>query len=100
MMHGKNKRNFQVFSPLEFIASITQHISEPSFQLVRYYGLYSNRMRGDRKKQQEREGVKKEDEAGQNSRIIDIRNYKPKRIPQLMWRECIKKIRSLRLSGQ
>jgi len=36
MIHGKNKRNFHVFSPLEFIASITQHILEPSFQLVRY----------------------------------------------------------------
>jgi len=39
---------------LEFIASITQHFPEPSFQLVRYYGWYSNRMRGDRKKQEER----------------------------------------------
>ncbi len=79
-------------SPLEFIASITQHIPDPYFQLVRMYGWYSNRMRGDRKKQEEREGIKKEDEVGQVSRIIDIRNYKPKRIPQLMWRECIKKV--------
>ncbi|THB77398.1 MAG: hypothetical protein D6B25_07050 [Desulfobulbaceae bacterium] len=46
MTHGKNKKNFEVFSPLEFIASITQHIPEQSFQLVRYYGWYSNRMRG------------------------------------------------------
>ncbi len=89
MTHGKNKKNFQVFSPLEFIASITQHIPEPSFQLVRYYGWYSNRMRGDRKKQQEMEGEKVTIE---DSRIIDIRNYKPKRIPQLMWRECIRKV--------
>jgi len=37
MTHGTNKRNFKVFSPLEFIASITLHIPEPSFQLVRYY---------------------------------------------------------------
>lgn len=54
MTHGKNKRNFKVFSCMEFIASITQHIPETSFQLVRYYGWYSNRMRGDRKKQEER----------------------------------------------
>ena len=54
MAHGKNKRNFKVFSCMEFIASITQHIPETSFQLVRYYGWYSNRMRGDRKKQEER----------------------------------------------
>ncbi len=92
MTHGKNKKNFQVFSPLEFIAAITQHIPEPYFQLTRMYGWYSNRMRGDRKKQEEREGIKIEDEVGQDSRIIDIRNYKPKRIPQLMWRECIKKV--------
>ena len=28
MTHGKNKRNFQVFSPLEFVASVTQHIPQ------------------------------------------------------------------------
>ncbi len=58
MTHGKNKRNFQVFSPLEFIASITLHIPDPYFQLTRMYGWYSNRMRGDRKKHQEREREK------------------------------------------
>lgn len=92
MTHGKNKRNFQVFSPLDFIAAITQHIPEPSFQLVRYYGWYSNRMRGDRKKQEQREEGKYAGVAAKDCRVIDIRNYKPKRIPQLMWRECIKKV--------
>jgi len=90
MSHGKNKRNFQVFSPLEFIASITQHIPEPYFQLTRAYGWYSNRMRGDRKNQEEKEGGKDDSEAVQDYKIIDIRNSKPKRIPQLMWRKCIK----------
>ncbi len=89
MTHGKNKRNFQVFSPLDFIAAITQHIPEPSFQLVRYYGWYSNRMRGDRKKQEQREEGKYAGVAAKDCRVFDIRNYKPKRIPQLMWRECI-----------
>lgn len=92
MTHGKNKKNFQVFSPLEFIAAVTQHIPEPSFQLVRYYGWYSNRMRGDRRKQEGREKQKSEFEAVENSQIIDIRKYKSKRIPSLMWRECIKKV--------
>lgn len=92
MSHGKNKRNFQVFSPLEIIAAITLHIPDPYFQLARMYGWYSNRMRGDRKKQEEREGIKQEGEAAQDGKLIDIRNYKPKRIPQLMWRECIKKV--------
>ncbi len=88
MPHGKNTRNFQVFSPLDFIAAITQHIPEPSFQLVRYYGWYSNRMRGDRKKQEGRE-KENEEKSCKESKVIDIWNYKPKRIPQLMWRECI-----------
>jgi len=35
MTHGKNKKNFQVFSPVEFVAAITQHISDSPFQLVR-----------------------------------------------------------------
>jgi hypothetical protein len=39
MSHGKNKKNFQVFSVLDFIAAITQHIPEQSFQLVRYSGV-------------------------------------------------------------
>ncbi len=49
-------------------------------------------MRGDRKKQEEREKGKEVGEAEENGKIIDIRNYKPKRIPMLMWRECIKKV--------
>jgi hypothetical protein len=94
MTHGKNKKNFHVFSPLEFIAAITQHIPEHSFQLVRYYGWYSNRMRGDRKKQEEREKGRRESgsETAEDVQIIDVGNYKQKRIPQLMWRECIKKV--------
>ena len=31
-------RNFEVFTPCDFIAAITQHISDKSFQLVRYTG--------------------------------------------------------------
>ena len=31
-------KGFEVFTPSDFIAAITQHIPEKSFQLVRYYG--------------------------------------------------------------
>ena len=41
-MNVKIQRNFEVFTPSDFIAAITQHIPEKSFQLVRYYGWYSN----------------------------------------------------------
>ena len=52
-MNPKIHRNFQIFTPFDFIAAITQHIPDKSFQLVRYYGWYSNKMRGQRKKQAE-----------------------------------------------
>jgi hypothetical protein len=51
------KRNFQVLEPLEFIAEFTQH--RPSLRsgtrpkgahLIRYYGWYSNKARGMRRK--------------------------------------------------
>jgi len=32
------KKNFQLYQAEEFIAAITQHIPEKSFQMVRYYG--------------------------------------------------------------
>ena len=51
----------------------------------------ANRMRGDRKKQEGRE-KEKQSQANEDVKIIDSGNYKPKRIPQLMWRECIKKV--------
>ena len=52
-MNAKIKRNFQVFSACDFIAAITQHISDKRFQMVRYYGWYSNKMRGQRRKRAE-----------------------------------------------
>ena len=42
MSHGGNKKNFQTFSALEFIAAITQHIPERMSQMVRYLGWYAN----------------------------------------------------------
>lgn len=47
-----SKRNFQVLGPLDFIAEFTQHIPPKGSHLVRYYGAYSNKARGMRKKAQ------------------------------------------------
>ena len=52
---GSIGRNFEVFTPCDFIAAITQHIADKSFQLVRYCGWYSNKMRGRRTKQVDEE---------------------------------------------
>jgi putative transposase len=44
------KRNFQVLAPLDFLAEFTQHIPAKGSHLIRYYGWYSNKSRGMRKK--------------------------------------------------
>ncbi len=44
------KRNFQILAPLDFLAEFTQHIPAKGAHLIRYYGWYSNKSRGMRKK--------------------------------------------------
>ena len=85
------KRNFEVFKAIDFIANLTQHIPEKSFQLVRYYGWYSNKKRGMHKQQ------KIKNEENNNSiptgiDIIDISDHTSKKVPSKKWRELIKKI--------
>jgi hypothetical protein len=53
----RSKRNhttnrlWETFDAPAFIAAITRHIPAPGQHLVRYYGAYSNRARGERRKQ-------------------------------------------------
>jgi hypothetical protein len=62
-----------------------------NFQLVRYYGWYSNEMRGQRNKQ-----VESRERAGEPSskeiEIIDVSEHRPRRPPSKKWRELIKKV--------
>jgi len=44
------KRNFQILDPLDFLAEFTQHIPPKGAHLIRYYGWYSNKVRGMRRK--------------------------------------------------
>ena len=44
------KRNFQILAPLDFLAEFTQHIPPKGAHLIRYYGWYSNKARGMRRK--------------------------------------------------
>ena len=50
------KRNFQILPPLEFLAEFTQHIPAKGSHLIRYYGWYSNKARGMRRKAAEAAG--------------------------------------------
>jgi hypothetical protein len=47
-LKGGVSRNFQIFDPLDFIAEITQHIPNKGEHTIRYYGFYSNKIRGIR----------------------------------------------------
>ena len=47
-LNAKINRNFEVFTATDFLAAITQHIPDKGVQMVRYYGWYSNKMRGVR----------------------------------------------------
>ncbi|MFH1096679.1 MAG: transposase, partial [Candidatus Desantisbacteria bacterium] len=44
------KRNFEIFDPLEWLAAITAQIPDKGAHMIRYYGYYSNKSRGMRKK--------------------------------------------------
>jgi len=47
-LNPKINRNFEVFDPVDFLATLSQHIPDKGAQMIRYYGLYSNKMRGFR----------------------------------------------------
>jgi hypothetical protein len=70
MTHSKNKKNFSISNAEEFIAAITQHISDKNLQLVRYFGWYSNRMRGERRKME----LEEEEEDVENG-VLNVANY-------------------------
>jgi len=55
-MQSGPKRNYQILPPLDFLAEFTQHIPAKGSHLIRYYGWYSNKSRGMRKKAAEAAG--------------------------------------------
>ena len=50
LLTAGTSRNFQIFSPLEFLAELTQHIPNKGDHMIHYYGYYSNKNRGMRLK--------------------------------------------------
>ena len=53
--HHKYGKNQRVWTPLLFLLDLIRHIPERHQKLVNYYGWYSNRTRGERKKRLEAE---------------------------------------------
>ena len=52
----------KIFSPLEFLAELSQHIPDTYEQVIRYYGYYSARTRGARRREVELERLGNQDE--------------------------------------
>ncbi|MFH1562356.1 MAG: transposase, partial [Nitrospirota bacterium] len=81
-MNPSIKRNFEVFSPLEWLAALCMHIPDKGQHLIRYYGYYSNKSRGMR----EKNGAGK---AGSLS--IEVSNLSSREC-RLRWASLIQKI--------
>ncbi len=113
-MNAKIKRNYfyprkysrkysaREISSRQSSITVTQHIPDKRFQMVRYYGWYFNKMRGQRRKRAEEAQEKATCEstttadhgcgAGANSAIEIIEHLapKPRRMPSRSWLELIK----------
>jgi len=94
MSKGKNKKNFGIYDAEEFIAALTQHIPDQSFQMVRYYGHYSNKFGGLREKEKKRQKMDSKGKSYDTDaiEIIDLSAHRLKKVPSFTWRNCIKKI--------
>lgn len=52
VFYDVGEQGVEQYYPLEFLAKLSAHIPDPYESIVRYYGEYSYRRRGERKKQQ------------------------------------------------
>ena len=106
MNKGKNRKYFEVYSALEFIAAITQHIPNKFSRLSRYFGFYSNKSRGLCAKAEQVEHAQNTAEVNDKEGVnifeqrelthelihLDVSQYQPKKVPSLSWCNCIKEI--------
>ena len=77
-------RNFQVFDALEFLAEVTQHIPDKGQHLIHYFGWYSNKERGLRKKREASSQAKAGGENAEADAFIKKR--------RMNWAALIKKV--------
>jgi hypothetical protein len=70
---------------------VSEERDSESFQLVRYYGWYSNRGRSEREKQKAA-ATALLPAIPARVEIIDVSEYRPQKIPSPQWRECFKRV--------
>ncbi len=78
------EQNFKIYTAEDFIAAITQYIPKKSFQMVRYYGWYSN-MRSEARSSEQGGRLKNKPQEIEVSEkpltdveVIDVSRYQPK----------------------
>ncbi|MFH7326606.1 transposase [Desulfurivibrio sp. C05AmB] len=76
----------------QFMARFLQHVPPRGFHKVRYYGWYSNRGRGDRVNRQADAASAAQSPPPAEVEVLDVSDYRPRKIPSPTWRECIKKV--------
>jgi hypothetical protein len=84
-LNPKINRNFEVFTATDFLATITQHIPDKGAQMIRYYGWYSNKMRGQRHRAEN---------AGEPAEPLRPPSTPPPpaKLPSKKWRDVIQKV--------
>ena len=90
-LNPKINRNFEVFDPVDFLAVLSQHIPDKGVQMIRYYGLYSNKMRGCARK-----GTGDSSAGGHlRSQLFELKTLPPgsppppRKLPSRKWRDVI-----------
>jgi hypothetical protein len=87
------KRNYEVLSPLDFLAEFTQHIPAKGAHLVRYYGWYSNKSRGLRRKAEQAAAIRAQDSLGALGGTVDPEEASaPARPCNFTWARLIKRV--------
>jgi len=88
---GLNEREVEAFDPQEFLARVIMHIPEPRRHLVRYYGWYSNVLRGRRRKGEAEGGEVGRVDTGPVSRAARAET-RDARALRRSWAQLIKRI--------
>lgn len=91
-LNPKINRNFEIFDPVDFLAVLSQHIPDKGVQMIRYYGLYSNKMRGCARK-----GTGHGRSGGHlKSQFTELKSLPPgsppppRKLPSRKWRDLIR----------
>ena len=85
-LNPKINRNFEVFDPVDSLATLARHIPDQGARMVRYYGLYSNKTRGCARKGTKRARCPPVDPAAWPKSSPPP----PAKLPSRKWRDLIR----------